>query len=122
MREVEKEIECECDEAPDVHEGTETPESDRQWAAGGYFTHEIVGIGGRVKRKLVKMVPVGAIVKEYEDERMSGKFLGREQEGTNRSWCSWCKHVVPGKKDHPQGQMAGEPLSTTSSQSSTSSR
>ena len=71
----------------------------RQWAGTSYATQEIVGIGGKVKKKVKKQVSVGAIVKEYEDERDSQKFLEREQTGTNRSWCSWCDRVVMDKKD-----------------------
>ena len=63
------------------------------------MTHEIVGLGGKVKKKIKKIVRVGAIVKEYDDERGSGRILKREQDGAVRSWCGWCLRVIPGKKD-----------------------
>lgn len=67
----------------------------------GYERHEIEGIGGVVKRKLVQMVRVGACVPEWEDERGPGKrALQREVNGTMRSWCGWCWRVIPGQDDH----------------------
>ena len=39
-------------------------------------------------KKLKSRVMVGAIVKEYEDEREKRQFLQREQDRTNRSWVS----------------------------------
>lgn len=104
------EIECDADELA-ACEG--------QWAGSSYTTHEIVGIGGKVKKKITKEVMVGAIVKEYDDERISGKFLQREQDAANRSWCSWCARVVPGKKDLDRS--AGSTDSIASSTSSASS-
>ncbi|RFU77213.1 sulfate transporter [Trichoderma arundinaceum] len=69
----------------------------------GYERHEIEGIGGIVKRKLVRMVRVGACVPEWEDEKGSGnKILAREVNGTVRSWCGWCWRVIPGEKDKRQ--------------------
>lgn len=65
--------------------------------APGYERHEIVGIGGVVKRKLVRMVSVGACVPEWEDD--GGGVLGREVSGKSRSWCGWCARVIPGEKD-----------------------
>ena len=65
----------------------------------GYFRQEIEGIGGVVKKKVKKRVRVGATVTEYEDERETGKYLEREAEGINRSWCGWCSRVVPGRDD-----------------------
>lgn len=65
----------------------------------GYARHEIEGIGGVMKKKLVKMVKVGACVPEFEDEKEMGKFLVREVDGRARSWCGWCWRVVPGVKD-----------------------
>lgn len=61
----------------------------RHWQGSSYTTQEIVGIGGRVKRKVKERVLVGAIVKEYDDKRTKDNFLAREQSGANRSWCSW---------------------------------
>ncbi|UKZ48488.1 hypothetical protein TrVGV298_002713 [Trichoderma virens] len=69
----------------------------------GYDRHEIEGIGGIVKRKLVRMVRVGACVPEWEDEKgSSSKILSREVNGTVRSWCGWCWRVIPGDKDKQQ--------------------
>lgn len=69
----------------------------------GYERHEIEGIGGIVKRKLVRMVRVGACVPEWEDEKGSNsKILAREVNGTARSWCGWCWRVIPGEKDKLQ--------------------
>ncbi|KAK7749193.1 hypothetical protein SLS62_008374 [Diatrype stigma] len=66
----------------------------------GYARHEIEGIGGVVKTKLVRIVRVGACVPEWEDERHhSSQVLGREVSGRARSWCGWCWRVIPGKKD-----------------------
>jgi hypothetical protein len=65
----------------------------------GYLRHEIEGIGGVVKKKLVRMVKVGACVTEWADEKEGGRHLMREREGKARSWCGWCWRVVPGEKD-----------------------
>ncbi|KAL7623407.1 hypothetical protein AAE478_007089 [Parahypoxylon ruwenzoriense] len=65
----------------------------------GYARHEIEGIGGVVKTKLVRIVRVGACVPEWEDERNKGEILGREVSGRSRSWCGWCWRVIPGRKD-----------------------
>ncbi|ATY65799.1 hypothetical protein A9K55_002081 [Cordyceps militaris] len=65
----------------------------------GYERHEIEGIGGIVKRKLVRMVRVGRCVPEWEEERTSARVLGREARGESRSWCGWCRRVVPGRED-----------------------
>lgn len=103
-KEVEKEIECDADELAAIcAEMGKAGVDGGRWRGSSYTTHEIVGIGGKVKKKVKKEMLVGATVKEYEDERMTGKFLRREQEGANRSWCSWCARVVPGKKDCPGG-------------------
>ena len=66
----------------------------------GYARHEIEGIGGRVKRKLVIMVRVGACVPEWDVEKGSGvRVLSPEASGSSRSWCGWCWRVIPGRKD-----------------------
>ncbi|OTA70617.1 hypothetical protein K449DRAFT_342528 [Hypoxylon sp. EC38] len=65
----------------------------------GYARHEIEGIGGVVKTKLLRTVRVGACVPEWEDEKNTGEILGREVSGRSRSWCGWCYRVIPGKKD-----------------------
>lgn len=112
--EVYHEIECDADELASIEAEMARAEGEgRHWAGSSYLTQEIVGIGGAVKKKIKKKVMVGAAVKEYEDERVSGKFLGREQAGNNRSWCSWCERVVLGKKD-----LEGPAVSTESAASS----
>ncbi|TQS33252.1 hypothetical protein Golomagni_06408, partial [Golovinomyces magnicellulatus] len=71
----------------------------------GYERHEIEGIGGIVKRKIVRMVRIGACVPEWEDEKShsnvpsTSRVLGHEVRGEVRSWCGWCLRVVPGQKD-----------------------
>ncbi|KAF2215600.1 hypothetical protein CERZMDRAFT_65078 [Cercospora zeae-maydis SCOH1-5] len=99
-RMVQKDVECDAEELAALELETAKAGSEgRHWNGSSYSTQEMVGIGGKVKTKLRKMVPVGAIVKEYEDERISERYLEREQSGGNRSWCSWCSRVVAGKKD-----------------------
>lgn len=73
----------------------------------GYARHEIEGIGGVVKTKLVRIVRVGACVPEWEDERHSGQVLGREVSGRARSWCGWCWRAIPGKKDFESCKKGG---------------
>ncbi|KAI1113003.1 hypothetical protein F5Y14DRAFT_233170 [Nemania sp. NC0429] len=65
----------------------------------GYALHEIEGIGGVVKTKLVRMLRVGACVPEWEDEKNKGQILEREISGGRRSWCGWCSRVIPGARD-----------------------
>ncbi|KAK3327451.1 hypothetical protein B0T19DRAFT_163585 [Cercophora scortea] len=62
----------------------------------GYERHEIEGIGGVMKKKLVRMVKIGACVPEWPDEK---EILGREVRGLTRSWCGWCWRAIPGAKD-----------------------
>ncbi|KAL2071707.1 hypothetical protein VTL71DRAFT_12942 [Oculimacula yallundae] len=115
-REVESEIDCDAEDAREIDinsraaspasPGSANGSSNGSVGSGsggqmgpGYARHEIEGIGGVVKRKLVRMVRVGACVPEWGDEKDAGKFLVREQEGSARSWCGWCWRVVPGAKD-----------------------
>ena len=72
----------------------------RDTRTGGYFLQEIEGIGGVVKKKLVRMVKVGACVPEWPDERDRGDILGREMQAKVRSWCGWCWRVIPGRLDY----------------------
>ena len=65
----------------------------------GYWSQEVEGIGGVVKKKMRSRMKVGAPVREWEDEREGGQLLGREISGKERSWCAWCDRVVPGKAD-----------------------
>lgn len=66
----------------------------------GYNRQEVEGIGGVVKKKLVRMVRVGACVAEWDDEKEHGQYMKREQEGKVRSWCGWCWRVIPGPGDN----------------------
>lgn len=47
-----------------------------------------------MKHKAKKRVMVGACVVEYEDERETGRYLVREEEGLHRAWCEWCSRVI----------------------------
>lgn len=123
-REVEQEIDCDAEDAREIDAFANSANSSRAVTPGsspsnrsatgsvngsfgsgsgsmgpGYARHEIEGIGGVVKRKLVVMVKVGACVPEWEDEKEQGKFLVREAQGHARSWCGWCWRIVPGAKD-----------------------
>ncbi|KAF2087732.1 hypothetical protein K490DRAFT_23186, partial [Saccharata proteae CBS 121410] len=109
-RYIEHEIECSADDSDSSTGGVgrgsggstptvaATGEASR-YHGTSYFSQEIEGIGGRVVKKAKKRVRVGAVVKEYEDEREGGVYLKREREGENRAWCAWCARVVPSKKD-----------------------
>lgn len=99
-KEVEEEIDSDGLESDHVRRDfDEVSGANRHKNNTGYMTQEIEGIGGVVKKKVKKRVRVGAVVKEYEDEREDGHYLGREQKGINRSWCSWCCKVIPSQKD-----------------------
>lgn len=88
---VEKEVECDAGELAAIEAETEKARlAGHVWAGNSYSTQEMVGIGGQVKIKVKKIVVVGAVVKEHEDERADGNYLYREQQGFCRSWCSWC--------------------------------
>ncbi|PHH52155.1 hypothetical protein CFIMG_003650RA [Ceratocystis fimbriata CBS 114723] len=65
----------------------------------GYSRHQIEGIGGQLRTKLVRMVRVGASVPEWSDERSSRAILAKEIKGETRSWCGWCCRPIPGEKD-----------------------
>ncbi|EME46245.1 hypothetical protein DOTSEDRAFT_148289 [Dothistroma septosporum NZE10] len=118
-RMVEKDVECDAAELAALCAETAKAEIDgRRWNGSSYSTQEIVGIGGKVKTKVKKRIPIGAIVKEYEDERDNEKFLDRERTGANRSWCSWCARVVAGKKDQDGATRSTDSIASTSSMSS----
>ncbi|KAK3296863.1 uncharacterized protein B0H64DRAFT_372295 [Chaetomium fimeti] len=72
----------------------------------GYERHEVEGIGGVMKNMRVRMVKVGACVPEWEDERARGEILGREVQGKRRSWCGWCRRVIPSNKDYEMDRQA----------------
>lgn len=98
--EVEKEIDCEAEEFTEMWRETALISSTgRTWQGTSYYAQEMEGIGGVVKRKVKHRVKVGAVVKEYDDEKESGKHLEREQSGALRAWCSWCSRIVLSKDD-----------------------
>ncbi|KAK4899465.1 hypothetical protein LTR27_003198 [Elasticomyces elasticus] len=120
FREVYHEIECDADDLAAIE--TEMAKADLEghhWAGSSYQMQELIGIGGAVKKKIRKRVKVGAVVKEYEDER-AGKvpFLSREQTSSNRSWCSWCERVLPGKKDADAPGKSSDSIVSSSSSGS----
>ncbi|KAL1310616.1 hypothetical protein AAFC00_000889 [Neodothiora populina] len=120
-KEVEKEIDCDAEELEALKQLSMKAEMEgRTWSGTSYLMQEMEGIGGVVKKKVKRRVRVGAVVKEYEDEREHGHYLRREQDGLNRSWCSWCDRVVKGKKDL-EPPLDGEDLSRTVSRTSSSS-
>lgn len=119
-KEVEKEIDCDAQELANIRREEEQVESPgREYGGTSYLTQEIEGIGGIVKKKVKKRVKVGAVVKEYEDEREHGNYLNREQKGINRSWCFWCSRVVLSQKDMqtPENELAKTQSSSSSSSS-----
>ncbi|TKA70094.1 hypothetical protein B0A55_08024 [Friedmanniomyces simplex] len=120
FHEVYQEIECDAEDLAAIEQHLAKADLEgHQWAGSSYLTQEIVGIGGAVKKKIKKRVPVGAAVKEYEDEREGkAQFLSREQAGDNRSWCSWCERVVPGKKDVGSPGRSSESVISSSSSGS----
>ncbi|KAI9888200.1 MAG: hypothetical protein M1820_010244 [Bogoriella megaspora] len=99
-RDVEHEIECDADGLAALEfEAKQAEAEGREWRGTSYLFQEIEGIGGAVKKKVKKRVRLGAVVKEYEDERERGDHLRRERDGLTRCWCSWCARVVPGERD-----------------------
>lgn len=72
----------------------------------GYDRHEVEGIGGVMKNMRVRMVKVGACVPEWEDECARREILGREVQGKRRSWCGWCRRVIPSTKDYEMDRQA----------------
>lgn len=98
---VEEEIDCDAEDAREIFTGVRDANTSMSNAhmAPGYMRHEIEGIGGVVKKKMLKMVRVGACVTEWEDEKERGMYLVREAEGRCRSSCGWCHRIVLGEKD-----------------------
>ncbi|KAL4938129.1 hypothetical protein BDV06DRAFT_61234 [Aspergillus oleicola] len=120
-QEIELEVECEADESmshspPEYgyhfghrfdsatsHSGSHNHASgspaekweDPEEKEPGYLRQEIIGIGGRVKQRAKKRVMVGTCVVEHEDERDTGDYLTREENGMHRGWCGWCWRVIP---------------------------
>lgn len=115
-RTVEHEINYEA-ETPPAH--NHTGDSSQRWTGTSYHAQEIEGIGGVVKMKHKRQVRVGETVKIYEDERdKSIQYLGRENSGKLRSWCSWCDRVVLSEKDVAEAEGRRPPSSGSSSTSS----
>ena len=102
---VESEVEIDCPERSPSSSSPRLQATDSDGAqksaelSAGYLTQEVEGIGGVVRKKVKKRVRVGATVREYDDERASGKYLDREAGGRDRSWCGWCGRVVKGQQD-----------------------
>ena len=100
VRDVEQEIECDADELAALeNEAKEAELEGREWGGTSYLFQEIEGIGGTVKKKVKRRVRLGAVVKEYENEREHADHLRRERDGLARCWCSWCARVLPSKRD-----------------------
>ncbi|KAI1001182.1 hypothetical protein K3495_g7016 [Podosphaera aphanis] len=105
-REVEQEIDCDAEDAREINyqfKSGDLPTHARSHAGSqmgpGYTRHEIEGIGGVMKKKLVKMVKVGACVPELRYEEDVGSFLNWEQDKKSRSWCAWCWKFIPSADD-----------------------
>lgn len=100
---VEQEVDCDAEALRAMEEEAEKIASEgtgRSWQGTSFAVQEIDGIGGVVKKKVKKLVPVGAYVVENEDERDGTRpYLDREIKGEVRSWCSWCERVIPSKKE-----------------------
>lgn len=93
--------------------GTLDPRTPSPALKPGYERHEVEGIGGVMKKMRVRMVKVGACVPEWEDERAKSEVLAREVHGKRRSWCGWCRRVIPSTVDyeadrHPEGAGKGK--------------
>jgi hypothetical protein len=72
----------------------------------GYLIREIEGIGGIMRKKLMRKQLIGAVVAGSVSGEAGGngqsvrrEYLGREVRGEQRSWCGWCERVIPGKND-----------------------
>lgn len=100
---VEQEVDCDADALRAMELEAEKIASQgtgRNWQGTSFEIQEIDGIGGVVKKKIKKLIPVGANVIENEDERDGTRaYLYREVKGEVRSWCSWCERVIPSKKE-----------------------
>ncbi|RKF54211.1 putative sulfate transporter [Golovinomyces cichoracearum] len=122
-REVKLEIDCDAEDAREINDNNSrlsfgpilcNPNSQSHGQMRpGYHRHEVEGIGGVLKKKLVKMVKVGACVssspgtsndtwsdgRNVSDKEMEN-ILEREIQGTSRSWCSWCQKIIPSHDDN----------------------
>lgn len=100
---IEQELDCDAEALSAMKDEADKIASEgtgRSWQGTSFAVQEMEGIGGVVKKKVKKMVSVGAWVREGEDER-DGKapYLDREVKGEVRSWCSWCSRVIASKAD-----------------------
>ncbi|CEN59571.1 hypothetical protein ASPCAL02016 [Aspergillus calidoustus] len=115
-QEIELEVECEADESmansppeygyhfghrfDQAHSGSHNHKwEDPEGEETGYLRQEIIGIGGRMKQITKKRVRVAACVVEHEDERETGEYLTREEEGDVRGGCGWCHRAIPAKHE-----------------------
>jgi len=100
---VEHELDCDAEALKAMEEEAEKIASDgsgRSWQGTSFAVQEMEGVGGVVKKKVKKLIAVGAWVAENEDERDGKrKYLDREVQSCVRSWCAWCERVIPSKKD-----------------------
>ena len=113
---IELEVECEADEGssdtssnnsaghspashPSYYNEAAVSTDSHDDEEPGYFRQEVIGLGGVVKHKAKKRVNVGACVVEYEDERETGNYLVREENGLHRAWCGWCSRVICSKSE-----------------------
>ncbi|KAJ9661982.1 hypothetical protein H2201_006271 [Coniosporium apollinis] len=122
---VEQEMVCTTEELEEMEREAARRESEGgSWVGTSYLMQEIEGIGGVVKKKVKRRVRVGAVVREHEDERDTGSYLRREQQGLVRSWCAWCERVIPDMKDleRVNGDVETDWSSSASSASSSSGR
>ena len=121
-KEIEKEIDCDGEELANLQrEFQKVSGNGKQREGTSYLAQEMEGIGGVVKKKVKKRVKVGAVVKEYEDERDDGLYLKREHQGLSRSWCCWCSRVIPSLKDARESAGTHELTHITTNGSSSSS-
>jgi hypothetical protein len=102
-RTVEQELDLPAEEMRRLQADMDKVEAEgtgRSWRGSSWGIQECEGIGGGVRKKLRKLVKVGAVVKEFEDERDGRReYLAREKQGERRSWCAWCERVIPSTKD-----------------------
>ncbi|POS85850.1 hypothetical protein EPUL_001540 [Erysiphe pulchra] len=104
-REVVLEIDCDAEDARENHISNRSENQNSTRFADklrpGYNRHEIEGIGGVMKNKLVKMVKVGECVSGSEkDGKDDDNILALEIQGELRSWCSWCHKVIPANDEY----------------------
>ncbi|KAH0566502.1 hypothetical protein GP486_000083 [Trichoglossum hirsutum] len=100
-------IESECDPTTKSLEmGWVITPSGEEIPGQGYLIREIEGIGGVMKKKLMRKQLIGAVVAGNASGEAGGngqmvrrEYLGREVRGEQRSWCGWCERVIPGRND-----------------------